>query len=160
MSHENPPDLEMRGNSFEPHPDVPGIGPHWPRMEVFHAGRHGVSVTISLNMARRADRRCVIQAVSSAGTPFQDALRDIMKTHGRRSLKRNWTSQTVMMHFGEPDDRCVVAMCPVLLAVVPGNGREEYLLLKSTAQAEVALLFAILDRIVEQGTFKTSETTI
>ena len=130
-----------------------------PQIEVRSIELFGVSVIISLDMGRTADRRCIIQATAVIGSPFQQVLDKAIKAQPLK-LKRNWSIQTVAGWYGETPDAFQTAFCPMLLPVVPPALEVERTMLLALARTEVFLLLSVLEQVMLENGIHQEEIVL
>ena len=124
------------------------------KQEIHHIQSGGVILTVSLDMSRHADRRCVVTAAASPASPLRLRLAGIL--NDSEDLMCHWTWRTVRLAHNSPQSDWVVGEVAVLLENVPRDSEAERQLLLQLAKTEALLVCAKVEHVLSELHFTES----
>lgn len=128
------------------------------QQEIHHIQSGGVIITVSLDMERHADRRCVVTAAASPASPLRLRLGGIL--NDSEDLMCHWTWKTVRLAHTSPHDAWVVGEVAVLLENAPTDSEAERQLLLQLAKTEALLVCAKVEHVLSELRFTVDVTVL
>lgn len=126
--------------------------------EIHHIQSGGVIITVSLDMSRHADRRCVVTASASPASPLRLRLGGIL--NDSEDLMCHWTWRTVRLAHNSPHSDWVVGEVAVLLENVPPDSEAERQLLLQLAKTEALLVCAKVEHVLSELHFTAAVSVL